>query len=189
MKTGFFGGTFNPVHSAHIRLAQYLRNEYGLDEVLLSLSPQNPLKESKHPGGATDADRMEMLRLACEFSCGLIPWDGELNMPRPSYTYNVLRKLTTEGINPVLIIGADNWLNFNRWYRHDDILSAYQIIVYPRPGYELNNHKAPKNVTFAIQAPQIDISSTEIRNNIRKEIFNLPEPVADYIMKHHLYGY
>lgn len=189
MKTGFFGGTFNPVHTGHIRLAEYLRNKYGLDEVLLSLSPQNPLKGPEHPGGATDADRLEMLRLACENAEGLRPWDGELTMPRPSYTYNVLKRLSTDGVKPVLIIGADNWLNFNRWFKSDEIIADYRIIVYPRPGYELPLNATYPNVEFALDAPQTDISSTEIRNNIHEEINRLPQAVAEYIKLHHLYGY
>lgn len=189
MKTGFFGGTFNPVHIGHIRLAEYLRNEYGLAEVLLSLSPQNPLKDPEHPGGASDADRLEMLSLACENAEGLRPWDGELKMPRPSYTFNVLKRLSAEGINPVLIIGADNWLNFNRWFKNEEIIADYQIIVYPRPGFKLPQKETHPNVKFALDAPQTDISSTEIRSNIHGRLNQLPHAVADYIKSNHLYGY
>ena len=189
MKTGFFGGTFNPVHIGHIRLAEYLRNEYGLAEVLLSLSPQNPLKETAHPGGATDDDRLEMLRLACRNTEGLHPWDGELTMPRPSFTINVLKRLSAEGIDPVLIIGSDNWLNFNRWYKSEEIIAEYRIIVYPRPGYELTQKEPCPNVKFALDAPRIDVSATEIRNNIHEKLDRLPQAVAGYIKSHHLYGY
>lgn len=187
-RIGFFGGTFNPVHMGHIRLASWLREQYGLPEVWLSLSPQNPLKDAAHPG-ATDEDRLEMLRLACRENPGLRAWEGELTMPRPSYTYNVIRKLADDGYAPTLIIGADNWQNFNRWFKSEEIISDYQIIVYPRPGYELPAESGHQNVSFALDAPQTDLSSTEIRTDIHNHIADLPAGVADYIKKHKLYGY
>lgn len=187
-RIGFFGGTFNPVHKGHIKLASYLREHYGLPEVWLSLSPQNPLKGASHPG-ADDADRLRMLQLACMTEPGLRAWDGELTMPRPSYTYNVLETLRNEGYNPTLIIGADNWLNFNRWFKSDEIISNYQIIVYPRPGYDLPDESGHPNVKFALSAPQTDVSSTEIRTDIHNQSTRLPEAVSDYIKQHKLYGY
>ncbi len=185
---GFFGGTFNPVHQGHIRLASYLREHYGLPEVWLSLSPQNPLKDSDHPG-ATNEQRLEMLVRACDGHPGLRAWAGELDMPRPSYTYNVLRRLREEGYDPTLIIGADNWQNFNRWFKSEEIISDYQIIVYPRPGYELPAESGYPNVKFALSAPQTDVSSTEIRTDIHQHSGDLPQGVADYIKEHKLYGY
>lgn len=187
-RIGFFGGTFNPVHQGHIRLASYLREHYDLPEVWLSLSPQNPLKEDAHPG-ASDFQRLEMLRLACEGKPGLRPWDGELRMSRPSYTFNVLHHLREQGFNPLLIIGADNWINFNRWFKSEDILSDYQIIVYPRPGYVLAAESDYPNVSFALSAPQNDVSSTDVRAEIHKRLNLLPKTVADFIKQHKLYGY
>lgn len=180
---GFFGGSFNPVHMGHIRLASWLREHYGLSEVLLSLSPQNPLKDAEHPG-ATDAQRLEMLRLACKDHPGLKPWDGELTMPRPSYTYNVLDSLAE--LNPVLIIGSDNWQIFPKWFNHEEILRRFKVIVYPRPGYEV---AVPSEVIYAADAPTFDVSSTQIRANIEENLQFLPPAVAAYIQQHKLYGY
>ena len=189
MKTGFFGGSFNPVHLGHIRLAEYLLAHYPMDEIRLSLSPENPLKQANHPGGATELDRLEMLRIACAGHKGLRPWDGELRMPRPSYTVNVLAAMRENSIDPVLIIGADNWLNFNKWYKSDEILANYAIILYQRPGFKLNETPKHENVKFALNAPLTDVSSTEIRNNITENLSLLPEGVADYIKMNKLYGY
>lgn len=188
MSIGFFGGTFNPVHKGHLRLADYLQRSCGLDEVWLSLSPQNPLKSQTHEG-ASDADRLRMLQLACEDFPSLKAWDGELEMPRPSYSFHVLERLRTEGLDPVLIIGADNWLKFNQWFNYEQILADYKVIVYPRPGVVSPSDSGYGNVIFADNAPQTDISSTEIRNDIINNLHWLPEPVAEYIMKKHLYGY
>lgn len=188
MEIGFFGGTFNPVHKGHIKLASYLRTQYDIPEIWLSLSPQNPLKNATHPG-ATDAQRFEMLKLACESIDGLRAWDGELTLPRPSYTFNVLQQIKENGHDPILIIGADNWINFNKWYNHERIISDFKIIVYPRPGYDIKHQADLKNVIFALDAPQTDISSTEIRNHINDNLRNLTPEVADYIIKNNLYGY
>lgn len=184
--TGFFGGTFNPVHQGHIHLASWLREHYGLEEVWLSLSPQNPLKDTVHPG-ATDAQRLEMLRLACDDVPGIVPWAGELSMPRPSYTVDVLHRLSN--LKPRLIIGSDNWLIFTKWYKYDEILKNYSVIVYPRPGYEIDPSGLPSNVIYAADAPVFDISSTQIRSDIKKYLNLLPPNVAEYIKQNKLYGY
>ena len=186
MSIGFFGGSFNPVHIGHLRLAHYLQQNCGLSEVWLSLSPQNPLKPA--PGGATDEHRLQMLRLACSEYPSLKAWGGELEMPRPSYTFYVLERLRGEGVDPVLIIGADNWTKFNQWFNYEAILANYQIIVYPRPGVVLPPVSGHDNVKFALDAPLTDISSTQIRNNITDNLQWLPVPVADYIIKRPLYG-
>lgn len=182
---GFFGGTFNPVHKGHIALSSWLRESFGLREVWLSLSPQNPLKDSRHLG-ATDAQRFEMLQLACEGIPGLKAWAGELDMPRPSYTIDVLNSLAD--LKPTLIIGSDNWLLFPRWHKYKEILEKFSVIIYPRPGYDVNE-LLPSNVAFAKEAPMMDISSTQIRTDISNNLNQLPPKVADYIIKHNLYGY
>lgn len=193
--TGFFGGTFNPVHRGHIELALWLARNCHLDSVWLSLSPANPLKGENHPG-ATDAQRAEMLRLACEPHPTLRAVTLELEMPRPSYTFNVLDNLSKLHPNREfrLIVGADNWLNFCRWYRAEEIISRFGLIVYPRPGEEPNLASMPQNVTFAASAPQFSVSSTQIRRDIARgadpsSLNMLPPQVARYIIRNKLYGY
>ncbi len=188
--TGILGGSFNPVHAGHIMLASYLAQFVGLDEVWLMLSPANPLKEKT--SDVTDAQRLEMLRLACQGHSGIAPTDIELTMPRPSYTINSLSRLSD--LYPErdfsLIIGSDNWLIFDRWRNSREIIERFSPIIYPRPGYEVERGSLAEGVTL-VDAPQIEVSSSFIRRGISdgKDMSAfLPDAVARYIEKENLYS-
>ena len=176
IRTGIFGGSFNPIHNGHISLALQLKERAGLDEVWLMVSPQNPLKQS----GDLLADdlRLHMARLAVEGVEGITVSDYEMHLPRPSYTWNTLEALSTDYPERqfVLMIGGDNWAIFDRWYHADDIRRKYEIIVYTR---------TPGDPGF------IDLSSTAVRERIRqgRSIRSMvPWAVADYIKQHGLYA-
>ena len=91
IRTGIFGGSFNPIHKGHISLARQLREKAGLDEVWLMVSPQNPLKASADL--LDDELRMQMVRLAVEGEEGIKASDYEMHLPKPSYTWNTLQSL------------------------------------------------------------------------------------------------
>ena len=181
IRTGIFGGSFNPIHNGHISLARQLREKAGLDEVWLMVSPQNPLKATADL--LDDEARMEMARLAVAGEEGIIASDYEIHLPKPSYTWNTLQALKQDYPDRefVLMIGGDNWQMFDKWYRADDIRNEFQIIVYPRRGSE-----------GGIDGLElIDISSTEIRECIKagKDINRMvPKAVAEYINEHNLYA-
>ena len=180
IRTGIFGGSFNPIHKGHISLARQLRQKAGLDEVWLMVSPQNPLKASADL--LDDEIRMQMARLAVEGEEGIIASDYEMHLPKPSYTWNTLQTLNKDYPDRefVLMIGGDNWQLFDKWYHADDIRKNYQIIVYPRRGFEGGIDGLDL----------IDISSTEIRERIKagKGIKRLvPKAVAEYITINKLY--
>lgn len=184
-RTGIFGGTFNPVHQGHIALARWLVSNGTFDEIWLTLSPANPLKEARP--GATDADRIEMLKLACEGLDDIRPCFVEFDMPRPSYTIDTLRRLAAD--HPwrhfSLIIGADNWQIFNRWRSPREIIDEYGVAVYPRPGFDVAI-PLPAGVNLLGDAPEYDISSTEIRHGRHLDL--LQPKVRKYIYEHNLYG-
>ena len=181
IRTGIFGGSFNPIHNGHISLARQLLEKAELDEVWLMVSPQNPLKATADL--LDDEARMEMARLAVAGEEGIIASDYEMHLPKPSYTWNTLQALKQDYPDRefVLMIGGDNWQMFDKWYRADDIRNEFQIIVYPRRGSE-----------GGIDGLElIDISSTEIRERIKagKGIKRLvPKAVAEYINKNKLYA-
>lgn len=169
IRTGLFGGSFNPIHKGHILLAKKLMKEAGLDEVWLMVSPQNPLKQSRDL--LDDEARMEMAREAVKDEKGIKASDYEMHLPKPSYTWNTLEALKKDFPDRkfVLMIGGDNWDLFDKWYRAEDIKANYEIVVYTRtPGDE----------------GYIDISSTDIRERIKagKGIKRLvPKAVAELI--------
>ena len=166
MKTGIYGGSFNPIHEGHVRLAKALAESGFVDEMWLLVSPQNPFKANANL--LDDEKRLHLARLAVRDVPSVEVCDREFFLPRPSYMYNTLKALSNEQPDRefVLVIGADNWERFPDWYRSKDILSDYQIIIYPRPGYELQD--VPSCVTVA-DTPLLDISSTEIRRRIASE--------------------
>ena len=185
---GIFGGSFNPVHRGHIMLAQYLSQHSHLDEVWLTLSPQNPFKVSKEL--LDDNHRLSMLQLATDGIDGVEVCDIELSMPRPSYTINTLERLSQEypQYQFNIVIGGDNWNLFDKWKDYSRIINEYGVVVYPRPGYELNPIGVA-NVVF-VDAPLVDVSSTEIRNSIAngKDVGELlPQGVWEYIKANNLY--
>jgi len=180
IKTGIFGGSFNPIHNGHLTLAQQLKERTALDEVWLMVSPQNPLKQSSEL--LDDEARYEMASLAVADRPGIIASDYEMHLPKPSYTWNTLNALSHDYPDRefVLMIGGDNWALFNRWYHADDIRANYRIIVYPRRGFEGGMDGLEL----------LDISSTEIRQLIRehRSIRHLVPPVvAELIRKRGYY--
>ena len=84
VKTGIFGGSFNPVHNGHVALASAIRKAAGLDEVWLMVTPQNPWKSQE--GLLDDAKRMQLTQVAVDGIDGLVASDYEFHLPRPSYT-------------------------------------------------------------------------------------------------------
>lgn len=187
---GIFGGSFNPVHIAHVALADYLCQTSGLDEIWLTLSPLNPIKE--HPKELIDDHhRLAMLRIGCESSDKLRPCAVELEMPKPSYTIDTLRKLSSmhPDCNFTLIIGSDNWAMFDRWREGETIIKDFGVIVYPRPGYQIASDRLPDGVRAAA-TPLLDVSSTFIRQGIGRGIdmnVFMPRGVYQYILNNDLY--
>ena len=157
-KVGIFGGSFNPIHTGHIALAQAVQKQCGLDEVWLMVSPQNPLKRNDSDL-LDDSLRFEMAQKALEGVEGVVACDYEFHLPKPSYTWNTLQNLSKDypDYTFILLIGGDNWAHFQRWRHWQDILWHHDIIVYPRGEYP-----------GTINVPLLPVSSTEIRERVRK---------------------
>ncbi len=166
-KVGLFGGSFDPVHRGHLALAQYLLECGAVEEVWLMVSPLNPLKSGTQL--SPDAERLEMARLAAADVPGVVVSDFELHLPRPSYTWRTLRALREAhpDIEFSLIVGADNWLVFDRWQHPEEILAHHRLLVYPRPGCEVDESALPDGVVY-VHAPLLPFSSTQVREAVRR---------------------
>lgn len=167
IRTGIYGGSFNPIHTGHTQLADALCRQGWIDELWFMVSPHNPLKEQEDL--LADDDRLKLARLAVEGHGKQFVSDFEFHLPRPSYMVNTLKELQQAYLDRefILVIGADNWQVFDHWYHADEILNRHRIIVYPRPGYDIDTTLLPSGVKMA-DTPLIDISSTHLRKQIKQ---------------------
>ena len=108
-----------------------------------------------------------MANIAVKNLKGVEVSDFEIRLPKPTYTYKTLAALSSAYPDEefALIIGADNWLIFNKWANYRYILDNFSIIVYPRRGFEIKNEDLPDNVIL-VSAPIFPYSSTEVRKAI-----------------------
>ena len=188
-KIGLFFGSFNPVHNGHLMLANYIVEYTDLDSVWFVVSPQNPFKDKESL--LQDRHRFDMLEMAVRNDERFEVCDIEFNMPKPSYTIDTLTRLSE--LYPEtefhLICGMDNLVNFKKWKNAQEILDNYHLLVYPRKGYEggdLINHKSVR----IIDAPEIEISSTFIRNAVaeNKDVrYFMPEKSYNYMIDMNFY--
>lgn len=193
-KVGIFCGSFNPIHNGHVALADYIARNSDLDEVWLVVSPLNPLKRTIADTLAPNEQRLDMVRLALRSCERLFASDIEFSLPLPNYTINTLNALKSKypETDFSLIIGADNLALFERWKDSDVIMSNFDMLVYPRPGVDLDSlmQKYPK-VRVLENAPLHDVSSTEIRRRISsgESVSGLVNPeVEKYIRDNNLYS-
>lgn len=175
MKIGIFGGSFNPVHCGHVSLARNIIQKKIVDELWFMVSPHNPLKDSSKL--ESDVQRLETVRRAVSNIEGVRVSDFEFYLPRPSFMCDTLSKLQSLRKNDVfyLIIGADNWLCFDKWKNSEKILTDFQIIIYPRKGYDIDYNNLPPNVNY-LNMPLYNVSSTQLR-----QLANEGKDISKYI--------
>ncbi|WP_071145569.1 nicotinate (nicotinamide) nucleotide adenylyltransferase [Bacteroides ihuae] len=189
LKTGIFSGSFNPIHIGHLALANYLCEFAELDEIWFMVSPHNPLKEEGNL--LADHKRLELVELAIEGYPRFHASDFEFQLPRPSYTVHTLEKLKESYPEREfhLIIGSDNWSLFSLWKDSEQIITGTPILIYPRPGFSIDEKQLPEGVSL-VSAPLLDVSSTFIREAIStgKDIrYFLPPAVYKMIVSEGLY--
>ncbi len=188
-KVGLFFGSFNPIHNGHLMLANYLAEYGGLDEIWFVVSPQNPFKDKKSL--LADRHRLYMVEMAIKGDERFQVCDIEFYMPQPSYTIDTLTRLQERHPNTdfYLICGMDNIESFKKWKNYEMILQYHHLMVYPRKGYSSNELVEHPSVTV-VEAPEIEVSSTFIRNAIGegKDVrYFVPKEVYKYIVDMHFY--
>lgn len=189
-KIGLFFGSFNPVHTGHLIIANYMADYTHLDEIWFVVSPQNPFKEQD--GLLPEEKRLALLELAIQGDDRFKTCDIEFSLPRPSYTAFTLEQISSK--YPMhaftLIIGGDNLQLFHHWKDYQIILQKHAVFVYARTGIveqqNLVNHPSVK----LFEVPLLNISSTYIRQTIQagKSIrYLVPELVRLEIERLNLY--
>ncbi len=191
-KIGFFGGSFDPVHLGHINLAVRILEKKRVDQIFFCPANVSPTKRSAPPIAAGN-HRMNILQLALEDVPGCDPYDGEISRPAPSYTIDTIKELKGE---VHLIVAEDTAYGFNEWKDIELLLEMAPPIVGVRHGFDRKklNCLSPKIKLKVeeglLEIPAMDISSTEIRDRLKKRLYCghlLQGKVLDYIHQNTIY--
>jgi nicotinate-nucleotide adenylyltransferase len=202
---GIFGGTFDPVHNGHLRIALDARETLGMEQVRLI-----PLARAVHrdqPQAPAEL-RLAMLQTALAGRRDLVADDRELRRAGPSYTVDTLRSLHSDypDASLCLLLGADAFAGFTRWRAPDGILAVANMAILQRPGQDLTfdhdeeqlvgarqvdqlDPRRPGQILFC-PVTQLDIASSDIRRRIadgRSADFLTPPAVVEFIARHGLY--
>ncbi|MGT2829767.1 nicotinate-nucleotide adenylyltransferase [Streptococcus hillyeri] len=185
-QVGILGGNFNPVHNAHLIVADQVRQQLGLDAVYLMPEYEPPHVDEKET--IDEKHRLNMLLLAINGLEGLDIETIEIERKGKSYTYDTMKQLTEA--NPdtdyYFIIGADMVEYLPKWHRIDELVEMVQFVGVQRPKYKAGTSYP----VIWVDVPLMDISSSNIRDFIKKgrtPNFMTPAPVLDYIKKAGLY--
>lgn len=207
MRIGLFGGSFDPVHSVHIQMALEARKQLELDEIFLI--PTRPWQKTAR---ASDEDRLEMLKIACDpYKKDLKIDTRELDRAGQSYSIDTIysfRKQYGTECKLFFVMGADQWKNLTTWVQWEHFPELTNLAVFRRNGIPFNDPydghfpvlppSDSPNCTaygeiFLLDFPEQDVSSSEIRQKLFKEptrsqfIYALNRQVHDYILEHQLY--
>ncbi len=191
---GIMGGTFNPIHHGHLAAAEFVREEFKLDKVLFVPSGKPP---HKHKGEiASPEHRWIMALLATDSNECFSVSSVEIERGGESYTSDTiveLEKIYGARSNCYFITGADAIAEISTWHKSENLPKLATFIAVSRPGYKLDVSKIDprfRRCTYLIEVPALAISSTEIRERIRKGQtikYLVPEIVEKYIYKNKLY--
>lgn len=194
-RLGIFGGTFDPVHNGHLIMAENVKDQMHLDEVLFIPSRIPPLKNVDNV--SESFHRVNMLKLAIAGNDAFSFSDVELNMSgtEPNYTVKTLLKLREvypkDEVKFYLIIGMDQLINLHKWKDPGKLFLLSEVIVINRPGYliqQVENDYSRQGIFVPV--PNIDISATDIRfriNEKRSIKYLVPHAVENYIYENNLY--
>ncbi|HXM38168.1 MAG TPA: nicotinate (nicotinamide) nucleotide adenylyltransferase [Gemmatimonadales bacterium] len=191
-----FGGSFDPVHLAHLIVAEAAAEALGAGATVRFLpAREQPFKRAAHQ--ATPEQRAEMLELAVSGNPRLRVERIELELPVPSYTVRTLRALAEReqaqggegrgGNRFTLLLGADAARDLAAWWEVEALPGLADIVVFARPGAPVIRHPL---ISRVIPVPVIDLSATQVRERVKRGQsirYLVPEPVREYIAAHGLY--
>lgn len=192
MLIGLFGGTFNPIHLAHLIIAEYVRDSLLLDQLIFMPCAKPPHK-SDHDL-ADGVDRLHMIQLAIEGNSHFYVSNLELIRGGKSYTVDTVQALSDlyrlNQSDFFLIIGADNFQDIHSWRTPDIILKLCSLVVVKRPKSTIPKFPAFAQDIITVDIPLLEISSSEIRQRVRQDQsvrYLVPHLVEEYIFSHKLY--
>ncbi|NLY62768.1 MAG: nicotinate (nicotinamide) nucleotide adenylyltransferase [Erysipelothrix sp.] len=178
IKVGLFGGSFDPIHKAHIKLAEMVLAKTDLDEIWFVLAYDQPLKSDHN---ANFSDRANMIKLAISHNSKLKLCEIEKDLPKPSYTYNTIIELQKKYPNNQFkwIMGADSLASLNQWYKYQELEDLIDFIIVDR-----NNSLADYKGKHLVLDFYEEDSSSKIRQGHFKY---LDKQVLDYVLTNRLY--
>lgn len=187
MRIALFGGTFDPIHRAHLRVAREAADQFGLDQVWFVTSGNPPHKPAR--GTSPYEDRHRMVELACGEDPRFVPSRLEEGAGK-SYTVETLERVKRE-MGPedelFFLIGADAFAEIGSWRRTEEVLRMVEFIVVSRPGYE---YPVPEGARLRrLESLALPVSSSEIRRVFAGggRPAEVPEAVAEYAERKALY--
>ncbi len=186
MRLALFGGTFDPIHQAHLTVAREAADEFHLDQVWFVPAAHPPHKPEQSRAGYEN--RLRMTELACQVDPRFIASrleEGE----RKSYTIDTIEKVRASGEEPYFIIGADAFAEITTWHRWQDLLRLTDFIVVTRPGH---HYTAPAGARVRrLDTVALPVSSSDIRRQLGLGQVppQLPPSVAQYIAEKGLYNF
>ena len=189
MNIGLYFGSFNPIHTGHLIIANYIANNTELDEVWFVVSPQNPFKNTSSL--LNEQHRLSLIEIAIEGEKKLKTSNVEFKLPKPSYTADTLIYLTEKYPTKKfsIIMGSDGFQNIEKWKNYKYIINNYKLYIYLRPSFEINKRVA--NKIEIVNAPLLEISSTLIRKNIKEKKsirYLVTDSVMEEIISKNYYG-
>lgn len=196
-RVGLLGGTFDPVHVAHLHIAACARKELGLDEIRFVPAGSPPHKPGRPITDA--ADRLRMLELATAGTEGFAVDPIDLRADVPAYTSDLLARIRDRHPNEALwfVIGADSLAELHTWHEPERILSLARLAVAARPGWEVERALATSPVpglrerVDIFSSVPVDLSASTIRERLREGLpvdWLVPAPVLAYIRDRRLYA-
>lgn len=188
MKIGLYFGSFNPIHIGHLIIANWVLNETDVEKIWIVVSPQNPFKQDEQL--LNENVRLSLVEKAIAGDNRIEVSNVEFMLPRPSYTVTTLSHFRQRDPENefCLIMGSDSFQQLHEWKNYESIISHHKILIYRRPGFDVEN-----NIHADIQilnAPLLDISSTDIRDLIQNEKsirYLIPDKVREEIDANHYY--
>jgi len=182
MKTAIFGGTFDPIHSAHIEMARQAADQFALDRVLFIPAGNPPHKHADTPF----EHRFRMVELACAADSRFVASRLEEGKKK-SYSIDTIERVKAANGEVFFIIGADAFAEIETWHRWQDVVSAVEFIVAARPGHQIVI--PPGARVHRLETVELPFSSSEIRDALARgeTPAELPPAVAGYIRANGLY--